>query len=121
MCVNMNLVMTTKAQEVASGPDCCPSGLAAPIDRATAEELAGLLKAVANPARLQLVALIRASDQQQACVCDLTAAIGLAQPTVSHHLKILVDAGILTRQKRGYWAWYSLVPTRLAELAAVLT
>lgn len=104
----------------ASGPACCPDGLVRPIDRESAEELARLLKAVADPARLQLLALIRASEGCEACVCDLTEAVGLSQPTVSHHLKVLVDAGILTREKRGYWAWYTLVPSRLTELAAVL-
>jgi len=92
-----------------------------PNDRGTAEQLARLLKAVADPARLQLIALIRSSEDRQACVCDLTAAVGLSQPTVSHHLKTLVDAGLLTRQKRGYWTWYSLVPERMAQIAAVLS
>jgi ArsR family transcriptional regulator len=103
-----------------TGPACCPTGIAEPIDRGTAEELARLLKAVADPARLQLLSLVRAQENCEACVCDLTEALGLSQPTVSHHLKVLVDAGVLSRQKRGYWAWYSLVPSRLSELAAVL-
>jgi len=103
-----------------SGPACCPTGLAEPIDRDTAEELARLLKAVADPARLQLLSVVRSHDNSEACVCDLTEALGLSQPTVSHHLKVLVDAGLLTKEKRGYWSWYSLVPTRLSELAAVL-
>lgn len=105
---------------VASGPACCPSGLGAPIDRATAEELAVLLKAVADPARLQMLAWIRAQEGCESCVCDITDAVGLSQATVSHHLKKLVDAGILARSKRGYWTWYSVVPSRLGELAAVL-
>jgi ArsR family transcriptional regulator len=103
-----------------AGPSCCPSGLGAPIDRETAEELATLLKAVADPARLQLLALIRSQENCEACVCDLAEGVGLSQPTVSHHLKILVQAGLLTRQKRGYWTWYSIIPGRLAELSAVL-
>lgn len=103
-----------------TGPACCPGGLATPLDRSTAEELARLLKAVADPARLQLLSLIRAGADCESCVCDLTEEVGLSQPTVSHHLKVLVDAGLVTREKRGYWAWYSLVPARLSELAAVL-
>lgn len=103
-----------------TGPACCPSGLAEPIDRATAIELARLLKAVADPARLQLLALLRSQENCEACVCDLTEPLGLSQPTVSHHLKVLADAGILAREKRGYWTWYSIVPSRLTELAAVL-
>ena len=103
-----------------AGPACCPSGLREPLDRDSAEELARLLKAVADPARLQLLSLLRAQEGCEACVCDLTDAVGLSQATVSHHLKTLVDAGILQREKRGYWTWYSVIPSRLTELAAVL-
>jgi ArsR family transcriptional regulator len=90
------------------------------MDRDTAEDLARLLKAVADPARLQLLALIRSSENGESCVCDLTEPLGLSQPTVSHHLKVLTDAGILVREKRGTWAWFAIAPGRLAELAAVL-
>lgn len=113
-------VQTLTVLESGTGPACCPNGLREPIDRATAEELSRLLKAVADPARLQLLSLIASQEGCEACVCDLTDAVGLSQPTVSHHLKVLVDAGILTRSKRGQWAWYALAPTRLQELAAVL-
>ncbi|MDQ1305999.1 MAG: ArsR family transcriptional regulator, arsenate/arsenite/antimonite-responsive transcriptional [Actinomycetota bacterium] len=102
-----------------TGPDCCPTGLARPLDRGSAEELARLFKAVSDPARLQLLALIRASDAGEVCACDLTAPLGLSQPTVSHHLKILTEAGLIAREQRGTWAWFSLVPGRLQELAAV--
>jgi ArsR family transcriptional regulator len=108
------------AKPETQGPVCCPSGLTAPLDRDTAEDLARLLKAVADPARLQLLALLKAADSGEACVCDLTEPLGLSQPTVSHHLKILTEAGLLTREKRGTWAWYSIAPGRLEELAAVL-
>lgn len=101
------------------GPECCPTGIAEPMDRPTAESLAQLLKAVADPARLQLLALIRASETGEACACDLTDPLGLSQPTVSHHLKVLTEAGLVTRDKRGTWAWYSVVPERLDEIAAV--
>ena len=56
---------------------------------------------------------------QEACVCDLTDAVGLAQPTVSHHLKVLTDAGLLTRERRGSWAWFALVPSRLEDVASI--
>jgi ArsR family transcriptional regulator, arsenate/arsenite/antimonite-responsive transcriptional repressor len=102
-----------------SGPDCCPTGLSEPLDRETAEGLARLVKAVADPARLQLLALLRAADRQEACVCDLTEPLGLSQPTVSHHLKVLVDAGLVTREQRGTWAWFQVDSARLAELGAV--
>lgn len=80
--------------------------------------LARLLKAVADPARLQLLALIRAAGE--ACACDLTEPLGLSQPTVSHHLKVLTDAGLLQRQQRGQWAWFRVADDRLRDLAAVL-
>ena len=108
-----------RALPLLSGPECCPTGIAEPMDRVTATSLAALMKAVADPARLQLLALIRSADGGEACVCDLTAPLGLTQPTVSHHLKVLTEAGLLTRERRGTWAWYALVPERLDELAAV--
>ena len=112
------MATTTRARKgaVLDGPECCPSGLTQPMDRSSAEALAQLLKAVADPARLQLLALIRASES---CACDLTEPLGLSQPTVSHHLKILTEAGLITREKRGTWAWFSVVPERLAEIASV--
>ena len=79
-----------------------------------------LLKALADPTRLRLVSLVAARDGGEACVCDLTEPLGLTQPTISHHLKILVEAGIFTRDKRGVWAYYSLVPAALSALSAVL-
>lgn len=100
--------------------ECCPAGLTAPLDRAAAERLARLLKAVADPARLQLLSLLKASPGGEACVCDLTAPIGLSQPTISHHLKVLAEAGLVNREQRGTWVWYSIDGQRLAELSAVL-
>lgn len=86
-----------------------------------ANAIAQQLKAIADPTRLRLVSLISSSENAEACVCDLTEPIGLGQPTVSHHLKIMVDAGILHREKRGIWSYYSLVPGALESLAAVIT
>jgi ArsR family transcriptional regulator, arsenate/arsenite/antimonite-responsive transcriptional repressor len=100
---------------------CCPDGLATPLDRDTAEQLARLLKAVADPARLQLLALLKSSPNGSCCVCDLTGPMGLSQPTVSHHLKVLRDAGIVNREQRGTWAWFSVDSARLAELSVLLT
>ena len=106
--------------EPAEGERCCVPPGAPAITADRAEELARQFKAIADPNRLRLVSLISASPSTEACVCDLTDPVGLGQPTVSHHLKILVDAGILHREKRGIWAYYSLVPGALNALAAVL-
>jgi ArsR family transcriptional regulator len=92
-----------------------------PIERADAERLAGVLKALADPARLRLLSLIQSSPDGEACVCDLTAPLGLSQPTVSHHLRILTESGLLEREKRGVWAYYRLVPAAIASIADLLT
>jgi ArsR family transcriptional regulator, arsenate/arsenite/antimonite-responsive transcriptional repressor len=89
------------------------------MSREQAEMTAQLLKAVADPVRLRLLSLIRTSKDQEACVCDLTPAVGLSQPTVSHHLKVLTEAGLVSRERRGTWAWFRLVPGRLDDLAAI--
>jgi len=103
-----------------SGPACCPTGLTTPLDRGTAESLARLLKAVADPARLQLLSLIKSSPNAESCVCDLTVPLALSQPTVSHHLRVLTEAGLLSRTNRGTWSWYSVNDERLQELSALL-
>lgn len=98
---------------------CCGAPVRAPLDRPEAAELAALLKAVADPARLQLLSIIRAATDCSYCVGDLVEAVGLAQPTVSHHLKVLTDAGLLRRQRRGTQVWFTLVPERLAQLGQI--
>jgi ArsR family transcriptional regulator, arsenate/arsenite/antimonite-responsive transcriptional repressor len=99
---------------------CCAPLLREPLTAGQAADLARLLKALAEPTRLRLVSMLAAREGGEACVCDLTEPLGLTQPTISHHLKILVDAGILTRDKRGVWAYYALVPAALDALSAVL-
>jgi ArsR family transcriptional regulator len=99
---------------------CCAPLLREPITASQAADLARLLKALADPTRLQLVSMVAAREGGEACVCDLTEPLGLTQPTISHHLKILVEAGVFTRDKRGVWAYYSLVPSVLSALSAVL-
>jgi ArsR family transcriptional regulator len=101
----------------ASMPACCPDGFAAALDRADAEGLAALLKALSDPTRVQLVSLIASAATGECCACDLTAPVGLSQPTVSHHLKVLTEAGLITREQRGTWAWFRIVPERFAELS----
>ncbi|SDO91262.1 transcriptional regulator, ArsR family [Klenkia soli] len=112
--------MTTALHETAEAQACCAPLVAAPISPADADALARTLKALADPARLRLLSLVAAHDGGEACVCDLTDPVGLSQPTVSHHLKVLVDAGLLTRDKRGVWAYYALVPDTLDSVAAAL-
>jgi ArsR family transcriptional regulator len=77
-------------------------------------------QALADPTWLRLVSMVAAHDGGEGCVCELTEPLGLTQPTISHHLKILVDAGIFTRDKRGVWAYYALRPQALQALAAIL-
>jgi len=101
--------------------DCCAPLLREPITAGQAADLAHMLKALADPVRLRLVSMVAAHEGGEACVCELTGPLGLTQPTISHHLKILVDAGIFARDKRGVWAYYAVVPSALDALAAVLT
>lgn len=100
---------------------CCAPLVAEALGSETATVIARRLKALADPTRLRLVSLVASHQGGEACVCDLIEPVGLSQPTVSHHLKILVDAGILTRDKRGVWAYFTLVPGALDDLAGVLT
>ncbi len=97
---------------------CCSPLLAEPITTEEAETLALGFKALADPIRLRLLSLI--ADQGEVCVCDLTEPVGRSQPTVSHHLSILVSAGLLQREQRGKWAWYKAVPERVAILRDAL-
>ena len=100
-----------------TAPACCAPLATAPLAQEDAQDLASALKALADPARLRLLSIVAASEGQEACVCDLTEPIGLAQPTVSHHLKVLTDAGFLPRSKRGTWAYFRLVPSALDRVA----
>jgi ArsR family transcriptional regulator len=100
---------------------CCTPLLREPITASQAADLAHTLKALADPTRLRLVSMVAAHEGGEACVCDLTEPLGLTQPTISLHLKILVEAGIFTRDKRGVWAYYALVRSALDALSAVLS
>ena len=104
---------------------CCIGNACAPITRESITEtgaigLATVLKALADPVRLRIVSMIAAQDGGEACVCDLTEPLGLTQPTVSHHLKVLMNAGFLARSKRGTWAYYALTPGSLDAVAVTL-
>ncbi len=100
---------------------CCSPLVRTPLDADQAAALAQILKAIADPTRLRLLSLIAAHDGGQACVCELTEPVGLTQPTVSHHLKVLTDAGLLSREKRGVWAYFTVVPDALDALAAAIS
>lgn len=114
------MVSESEAPVPADNPaPCTPtSGLGlGTLDATQASELAARFKALADPSRLQIVSIIAANPAEETCVCDLTEPLQLGQPTVSHHLKVLVEAGLLTREKRGLWAYYSLLPGALESLA----
>jgi ArsR family transcriptional regulator, arsenate/arsenite/antimonite-responsive transcriptional repressor len=116
------LVSMLTAPTVAEEPAiCCAPVAAGTLDQASAERLAAVLKALAEPTRLRLISLVAAQPQREACICHLTAPIGLSQPTVSHHMKVLVDAGLLEREQRGKWAYYRLVPGAVDTVAATLS
>jgi ArsR family transcriptional regulator len=98
---------------------CCSPVRADALDEAQSALLARAFAALSDPIRLRLLSFIAAASDE-VCACDLVAPSGRSQPTVSHHMKILVDAGLVTRDKRGLWVWYRVVPDRLDALRAVL-
>lgn len=99
---------------------CCPPVTAGVLDEDAATELAGVLKALADPVRLRLVSLIAAAPTGEICACDLPALLDRSQPTVSHHLTQLVRAGLLDREQRGKWAWFRIRPDGFAAIRAAL-
>ena len=98
----------------------CPPLSAGPLDAAEARRLAEALKTLADPARLRLLSLIQAQPGGEACVCHLTEPLGLTQPTVSHHLKVLLQAGLVEREQRGSWAFFRVLPEPLTLLRELL-
>jgi ArsR family transcriptional regulator len=108
-------------QPIATIVESCPPLLQRAIGAEDAERLASCLKAIADPARLRLLSLIQAQPGGEACVCHLTEPLGLSQPTVSHHLKVLLQAGLVEREQRGSWAYFRVVPESLAGLREVLS
>ena len=97
---------------------CCAPVTEAPLDAVAAGELARVLSALADPVRLRLVSLVAANGE--VCSCDLEEPLGRSQPTISHHTRVLVEAGLLVGEKRGRWTWWSLVPGRLDDVRAAL-
>jgi ArsR family transcriptional regulator len=100
---------------------CCEPVLVEPIRTEDAEELAAAFKVLADPVRLRVLSLIANAPNQEMCACDLVEPLERSQPTVSHHLSILADAGLLTREQRGRWAWFRVQPDRLAILRDALS
>jgi ArsR family transcriptional regulator len=99
---------------------CCPSVLASPLDAAQAADLARGLTALADPVRLRVLSILAASPDGEVCVCEFVGPLGKSQPTISHHIKILSEAGLVSGDRRGKWVWYSLNRERLAKLRAAL-
>ncbi|MBO0916896.1 ArsR/SmtB family transcription factor [Streptomyces laculatispora] len=103
------------------GPACCPALLTAPLDEEQAGTLAAVFKALGDPVRLRLLSMIASRAGGEVCVCDLTPAFELSQPTISHHLKLLKQAGLIDSERRGTWVYYRLLPEMTDRLAAILT
>jgi ArsR family transcriptional regulator len=99
---------------------CCSPLTGGALDAAAAEHLAHIFKALGDPTRVRLLSLIAAQPAGEACICDLTGPVHLSQPTVSHHMKQLVDAGLVTREQRGKWAFYQVVDSTLDTLSMAL-
>ena len=119
--------MSTAAVTVQAGPElpllaaeCCTPLLREPLSAGQAADLAHILKALADPTRLRLVSMVAAHEGGEACVCDLNDAFDLTQPTISHHLKVLHEAGLLERDKRGVWVYYRASTQALASLSALI-
>lgn len=99
---------------------CCGTARDIPLSERDADELAAVFTALSDPVRLRLLSIVSSAPDGEVCACDLVTPIGKSQPTVSHHLKILFEAGLVEREKRGVWVWYRAVPERLDSLASRL-
>ena len=102
------------------GAECCAPLTCEPLPESGAEELASLFKAVADPMRLRLLSLIACHEGGESCVCDLTAAFDVTAPTISYHLRILREAGLISAERRGTWVYYRIEPAVMARMSAVL-
>jgi ArsR family transcriptional regulator len=100
--------------------ECCPSVLSAPLDAVEATELAHGFNALADPVRLRVLSILAASPGGEVCVCEFVEPLGRSQPTISHHMKILSEAGLVQGERRGKWVWYSLNNERLAQLRSAI-
>jgi ArsR family transcriptional regulator len=114
--VSKSLLELTPVETVA----CCSPLTQEPLSAEAAERIAPLLKALADPVRLRLLSLIASHADGEACQCDLNDAFELSQPTISHHLKVLHESGLLERTKRGVWAYYRVQPGALSDLGTLI-
>lgn len=110
----------TTTLPVLNQPVCCAPLTGSVLDPADAEAMARIFKALGDPTRVRLLSLIAAHEGGEACVCDLTGPVGLSQPTVSHHMKQLADAGLVIREQRGKWAYYRVVDDALRAIATAI-
>lgn len=106
---------------IAEIEDCCGPLTGAPLPQKEAERIAEVFKALGDPARLRMVSLIAARPEREACVCELVEPLGLKQPTVSHHLKVLTECGLLDRERRGSWVYYRVRPDALRVMGDLLS
>jgi len=111
---------TNSAIKVPPVDGCCPSVLSAPLDATHAAELATGFSALSDPVRLRVLSMLADAAEGEVCVCNFVDPLGKSQPTISHHLKILSDAGLVSGERRGKWVWYSLNRDRLAALRAAI-
>jgi ArsR family transcriptional regulator, arsenate/arsenite/antimonite-responsive transcriptional repressor len=116
----VTITTTGAAMDVKPIAVCCEPVLDSALNEDQAADLAGAFKVLADPVRLRLLSMIAASQDSEACSCDLVEPVGRSQPTVSHHLSVLTEAGLLTREQRGKWAYFRVVPERLAVLRDAL-
>jgi len=114
--MSKSLTLLTPVETVA----CCSPLTREPLSQEAAERVAPLLKALADPVRLRLMSMVASHQDGEACICDLNVAFDLSQPTISHHLKVLHDAGLLEREKRGVWVYYRARTEALANLGALI-
>ena len=112
----------SKSSERLAESSCCEAAplVREPLTAQAATELAGMLKALSDPVRLRLLSVVASHSGGEACVCDISAGITVSQPTVSHHLKVLRNAGLLESERRGSWVYYRVVPEALQQLSTLL-
>ena len=113
--------MSKKELPVLQAPECCTPMVREPLTEEDAKSLAGVFKSLADPVRLRLLSLIASFEGGEACVCDLTGRFDVSQPTISHHLRVLREAGLIDSERRGTWVYYWVLPDALSRLGSLLS